>query len=165
MLFFGALLSSCHNFVTTAPQQNPSTFSHLCSGRGVSGWVAPRAGVGADLGSSRALPWPPTQHPARVLRASYSILNLCPGTSLTCPVCHNWEPLSRFTCGQTSLESLKRVGTWGPNKTQPIPPSPWLDFFFFHFISWFISMTCIMRVQLRRAIASLQTFQEQQIWG
>lgn len=37
--------------------------------------------------------------------------------------------------------------------------------FFFHFISWFISMTCIMRVQLRRVMSSLQISKEQWIGG
>lgn len=168
MLFFGALpwarapLSSGHEFVTTSPRHNPPPPSPTAQGEGrvwregrplTQGWVQ----ILAPLRPCHDLP------PNILLWSSYSVLKLCPGKSLKFPLYPNWEPPSRFTWDKTSLESLERVGTWGPNKTQPIPPSPRLDFF--HFISWFISMTCIMRVQLRRAISSLQIFQEERICG
>ena len=111
----------------------PSAFCLRGGGGSLEGRVAPDPGAGADSGSSTALPWPPTQHLVLVY-----LVGSCPGESLKLPLYQNCEPLSRFTCAKTSLESRKKVGTRAPNKTQPIPPSPWLDFFFpFYFLVHF----------------------------
>lgn len=66
---------------------------------------------------------------------------------------------------QSQSRILRKCGDTGTKQNPANTTFSVVGFFFFHFISWFISMTCIMRIQLRRAMSSLQIFQEQWIWG
>lgn len=57
---------------------------------------------------------------------------------------------------QASLESWESVGH-GHQTKQPIPPSPWLDFFPFYFLVHFNDLYP-MRIQLRRAMSLFTDF-------
>ena len=130
MLFFGAL--PWHG--PLSPRHNPLCL--LLRGWGDPGgkggpWPRGRVQTPAPLRPCHCLP------PNILLWSSYSVLKLCPGESLKLPLYQNCEPLSRFTCAKASLESRESVGTRAPNKTQPIPPSLWLDFFSILFLGSF----------------------------
>lgn len=128
MLFRGhGPLSPCHNLLRLL-----SSRAWGESGGKGGPWPRGQVQTPAPVRPCHSLP------PIILLWSSYSILNLCPGESLKLPLNQNCEPLSRFTCAKASLESRESVGTRAPNKTQPIPPSPWLDFFFpFYFLVHF----------------------------
>lgn len=74
---------------------------------------------------------------------------------------NNPLPRSWMAGDTTSLNASARLGTWGPNQTQPVPLCQWLES---HTISWSMFVTCT-NIAEQRLFSSWQISQEEHSWG